>query len=566
MSPPLYDAPSLDELFDRAMSQPRALSRIPGREPISIVSSIAAALSSGAAVVGGALGIGGGVGGLAGAGAVGSIGGVVGAGAAVGGAGFAGLGVFGSLGLSLGLSFAASALQRAAAKQNAPVNSTEIRLNTRQAIPPRRRVYGAPRIGGALFFEESVAPKLYRGFILSDGPVEGPIEFYNSQTKLSVSSSTGEVRDAPYAGNLKFSFRNGTRDQAIDPILAAAFPGLSVEFRQRGCATLVCEADWGSNFDEFQLLWGSIQRPNPIITLRGVPVYDPRDPSQFLPTDPDDPDDLANAVSSWKWTDTAALIQADYLWWKHGGRVPLHRIRWDEIAESATWDEGMLETKSGELIKRHVIHGVVTAGQVPAQIISTMLTANRGFVARKGGFVTVQSSQPRRPVMTITDDMVQGGFDFRRSAPKSDVVNTMQLRMVDPRQEWQMVDGPVRVGDDYIEEDGDIYVATAVLQWTPDHRRAQRLQWSALQDTRDGRAQSLSLDMRSYGLEAGDVVRRYSEVLPRCNGLYRVQEVRFNYMTKSLEISMVGYNPEIETGYIAANDELDFELPELEAA
>jgi hypothetical protein len=60
------------------------------------------------------------------------------------------------------------------------------------------------------------------------------------------------------------------------------------------------------------------------------------------------------------------------------------------------------------------------------------------------------------------------------------------------------------------------------------------------------------------------VVRRYSEVLPRCNGLYRVQEVRFNYVAKTLEISMAGYRPETETGYIAANDELDFELPELE--
>ncbi len=566
MSPPRQND-ILEALFDDAMHRENMayLRHLRHREPVSIITGLAATLSSGAAAVGGAFGLGAGLSAGIGSAAIGAgaLGGLAGA-SAVAGTGFAGLGVFGSLGLSVALSFASAAIQRAAAKQNQIVNANEIRLNTRQAIPPRRRVYGAPRVGGALFFEESVAPKFYRGFLMSDGPVEGPLEFYNSQTKLSVNFTTGEVRDAPYAGKLKFSFRNGTKTQAIDPILAAAFPSLATTFRQRRVATLVCEADWGANLDEWQALWGSLQRPNPTLILQGVPVYDPRDPTQFLPDDPDDLDELDAAIASWKYSDTASLIQADYLWWKYGGRVPLHRMRWDEVAESATWDEGLLETKDGEKIKRHVIHGVVTAGQSPLQVISTMLTANRGHVARKGGFVTIQSSQPRKPVFTITDDMVQGGFDFRRGVPKADTVNSMQLRLIDPRQEWQMVDGPLRENAEYIEEDGDIYVATAVLPWTPDHRRAQRLQWCALEDTRVARAQSLSLDLRAFGLEAGDVVRRYSEVLPRCNGLYRIQEVRFNYVTKSLDISMVGYEPTIETGYIAATHEQDFVLPELE--
>ena len=94
---------------------------------------------------------------------------------------------------------------------------------------------------------------------------------------------------------MKFSFRNGTRTQAIDPILAAQFPELGAGFRQRGVATLVVEADWGADLDEYQLLWGSLGRPNPTLILRGVPVYDPRDPTQFLPADPDDPDELAAA-------------------------------------------------------------------------------------------------------------------------------------------------------------------------------------------------------------------------------------------------------------------------------
>lgn len=527
------------------------------QEPISIITSIAAVLSSGAAAVGGALGVGA---------TAATLGGAVGAAAGIGG-GLAIGGTVGSLALGFGLNFAANAIARAAQRDKGgqAANTPEVRLNTRQEIPPRRRVYGAPLVGGALFFEECKPPYYYRGFLLSDGPVTGPLEYYNSTAKISVAPD-GSVRDAPYADNMWFSFRNGADDQAIDPLLAADFTSLSAEFRQRGVATLVVKGYYGDNFDEFQLLWGSIQRPNPLVILQGVPVYDPRDPTQFLPDDPTDAAVYAAARASWKFSRTASLIQADYLWWENGGRIPLHKIRWDEIAESATWDEGMLETKSGELIQRHTIDGVVTAGQAPIQILSTMLTANRGFVARNKGKVTIISSQPRKPVLTITDDMIQGGFDFRRSAPKKETVNVMRGRFIDPRQEWQLVDGPIIEDEDFIEEDGDRYEGTAQLPWTSDHRRAQRLQYCALQDTRRGRAQSLSVDLRAVGLEAGDVVRRYSEVLPRCNGLYRIQEVRFNYVEKTYELTMAEYDSTVETSYIAATDEQDFELPELDVS
>jgi hypothetical protein len=549
MSPRRNDV--LDELFDQAAWQ-RGLVR---REPVSVFTGIAAALSSGAAAVGGALGIGGAISG----------GGLVGA-AALGG--FSLSGAAGSLALGFGINFAVNAIARAAAKDATAVgaNTPEVRLNTRQEVPPRRIVYGAPLVGGALFFEECKPPYYYRGFLLSDGPVTGPLEWYNSTTKISVSSSTGASLDVPYSGNLTFSFRDGAADQAMDPILAADFPNLDPNFRQRGIATLVVKAYYGANFDQFQALWGSIQRPNPLLILQGVPVYDPRDPSQILPGDPDDPVAYAEARSTWKFSRTAALIQADYLWRKNGGRIPLHKIRWDEIGESATWDEGMLETKDGEKIQRHTIDGVVTAGQPAVQVLSTMLTANRGFIARNKGQVTVISSQPRAPVLTITDDMIQGGFDFRRNTPKREGVNVMRSRFIDPRQEWQVVDGPVIEDEDYIEEDGDTYEGVAHLPWTSDHRRAQRLQWCGLQDTRRGRAQSLSVDLRAVGLEAGDVVRRYSEVLPRCNGLYRVQEVRFNYVEKTYELRLAEYDSTVDTGYIAADNEQDFELPELDVS
>lgn len=444
------------------------------------------------------------------------------------------------------------------------MNSPEQRLNVRQEIPPLRRVYGEPLVGGALFFEDCLPPYYYRGFLLSDGPVEGVVEYYNSQTRITVLG--GLPLTDPYVGNLQFSFRNGSRDQAADPILLADFPDLGVNFRQRKIACLVVKANYGADAEKFESMWGSISRPNPYVKLRGVRVYDPRDATQLLPTNPDDPEDYAAAQATWKWSRNASLIQADYLWWKNGGRIRLDRMRWDDVAESAEWDDGVIETKSGELIPRHTIDGVVTAGQNPLQIMTTMLSANRGFIARRNGYVSVVSSQPKEPTKTITDDWVIGGFELRRTAPKSDLLNKVRVRLIDPRQEWQMVDGPVLVRDDYIEADGDTYEGTVQFPWTERHERAQRLQKAALADTRAGRMQTLSLDIRALGIEAGEVVRRESEVSPRSNGLYRVQEVTFNYLEKTVELTMVEYDPSVETDWNPATDEQDFEIPDLEAA
>lgn len=567
----------LDDLFDAAAAEQMAHIRRGMRlgrhkDPISIVISIATAIEATAAAVGGALGIG--------AAAGGSIGAAAGAAAGVGGFTLLGGlgGSIGALGLSIGLNYAANAIMRASAKDRGGlaqgINAPEVRLNTRQEIPPRRRVYGSPLVGGALFFEECKPPYFYRGFLLSDGPVDGPEQFFNSTQQINVNLTTREVLSEFYAGNLWISFRNGSADQLIDPILAADFPELGIDpdnpsnpstFRQRSVATLVCKANYGDDFEEFQKLWGSIQRPNPLVILRGVPVYDPRDPMQWLPSDPRDPEEYAAARASWKHSRNASLIQGDYLWWEHGGRVPLSKIRWDEIAKSAEWDDSHFETGDGELIAKHTIDGVVTAGQVPLQILTTMLSANRGFVARRNGTVSIISSYPKKPVFTITDDMVLGGFDFRRGTPKAESVNKMRCRFIDPRQESQAVDGPILVNEDYIESDGDTYEGAVELPWTSDHRRAQRLQWGSMEDTRRGRLTNLLLDLRAFGLEAGMVVRRYSEILPRCNGIYQVQESGYNYTDKSIQVALAEYDETVDTGYLGSMEQ-PFELPTLDVS
>lgn len=453
------------------------------------------------------------------------------------------------------------------------INSTEIRLNTRQEVPSVRWVYGEVMIGGALFFEESIDQDFYQGFLWSEGPITEILELRNTQELLIMSSyefdrildvSTNIEGKPPYVGMIQLSARRGTIDQPIDPILAADFPALDpTTFRQRGVATLVSKANFGADYEEFDFLWGSARRPNPIARIRGVPVYDPRDPSQRLPTNPDDPEDLEDARLTWKWSNTASLVQADYLWRPNGGRIPLSQIRWDEIGDSATYDDQLIGVRGGGSIKRHTIDGVVTAGQMPLEIMQSMLTANRGFVARNNGRVWIQSSQPVDPVITITDDDLTGAVELRRTRPRRDLLNRVRCRFVDPRQEWTSVDGPILDMPALRAVDGDVYEAALELPWTADHRRAQRLQRAFLEDSRVARAVQLGVNIQLLGLKAGDAVRLQLKALPNANGIYRLNQVAMDEQMTELKLSATEYDAMIDRRWNPEIDEQPFTLPEL---
>lgn len=483
-----------------------------------------------------------------------------------------------SLLLSAGLSYAASALQRTSYSDRGAMgkgaNSVEIRLNTRQDVPPQRKIYGEVLVGGPLFFEESKNPLYYQGFLLSEGPITEVMEVRNTQEIFRVHpvifgqafEPFTNVEGRPlYVGRVKLCVRQGLIGQAIDPILAAAFPALDpATFLQRGVATLVCEAHFGSDFDENELLWGSSRRPNPIALIRGVPVYDPRNPRHVLPTDVDDPAEVEACRLTWDWSNTAALVQADYLWDPKGGRIPIGSLDWDRIARSADYDEGMIGTNEGPLIKRHTIDGVVTAGQQPLQILQSMLTANRGFIARSRGRVWVQSSQPiDKPVITITDDHIKGGIELRRAQPKRSLLNRVRSRFIDPRQQWTTVDGPIRNRTDLQALDGDIYQSTLDLPWTADHRRAQRIAEQMLRDSRLGRSIRMPLMVDTLGLDAGSVIRVDLSIYPRANGVYRLTEVQLSGSLDSIVITGAEYDPSIERDWNPETDELPFELPDL---
>lgn len=445
----------------------------------------------------------------------------------------------------------------------AGINAPEMRQNLQQSTPIERIIYGRIICGGAItLLDDSVPPYLVMQTAISSRRLSAAhavliginrAAFTDVHTDAILTPIPGDGVD--YSNHLRVSLRAGDPDQEIDPLLAERFPSLDPEFRQRGIATATFEFNYGADRDDYEGKWGQVAVPNALVEVSGATVFDPRDPTQ-------DPNDEA----TWKYRNTAALVQADWLRQEYGLNFPVSRIRWDKVAESANFDDELVATNDGGVIPRHTINGVVSFDQKPQDVAEAMLTANRGFIVQSRGIGFVSSSQPREPVLTIDDRLMLGSYEFRDDRPKKDVLNAISSQFSSSDREWNEAEGPHYRNEAYLAEDGEPLESAVRLPFTDDHRVVQRLQKQFVDESRLGRAWAGELKLRARRLEIGDCVRIWSRLFPRMNGLYTVEDLGFSADFSSIVASLAEYDPEISRRWIPQNDEQPFELPALEVA
>ncbi len=475
--------------------------------------------------------------------------------------------------LSVGVSLAASLLQPQSGTGAIDPNLSNInavrgaQITERQPIPYKRVIVGSAYVGGAMFFEQVKPPYLYIGILVNHGEIAGIDNVFIGTNELQFTTLLPNTILTPiavtgqpsYPTRLQCSFRYGADDQAIDPIIDADFASMDAQFRQRGIATAVFRYHYGADQAEFVELWGQTARPNSFMVARGVVVYDPRDPTQDLDDE-----------TTWQWSNNATLIQAWYLTRPFGGRIPTDKIRWDKIAESADYDDEVIATNDGDTIARHTIDGVIMLNQRPYEVMQKLLTANRGMVLEAAGQVWIQSSKPRDPVGTIHDRIIAGGIKYQSAKAKSDLVNKLQVRFVSPDQDYQIVDGPILSRTDLQADDQEVLPATLTLDFTQDHRRAQRLQKAFLDSSRLGRTIQCSVDLSLMAVAAdeliGAVLTVDSELFSMANGDYMVTSVGFADDCTTLSLALTEYDSTIETSWTPSEDEQEFVLADLDVS
>lgn len=475
------------------------------------------------------------------------------------------------VGGAVALNYAAQALQnrgQGSAAITAPLNDNSIKYNERQAIPRKRIIYGTAQVGGALFFEQAKAPYLYHGFLICAEQVTafrrmwvGSNELFFSDIQPNSILTPIAVDGTPdYRNNLKVSFRVGLPSQTLDGLLHQDFTNLDASFRQQGIATVVVRYNYGANYDAFTKLWGQVQKPNPLWLVDGIAIPDPRKAGHILNWDPDDPDSVAEARASWEFSNNASLVEAHFLTQRYGGRYRPSSVDWDKVADSANFDDDLIYCNDGTYQRRYTIDGVVNLSQQQADMVSGFIAANRGYILNSAGKVWPSSARPRKPLATIHDGILTGPVSIRASKPKRDLLNRLKIRYVDPNQDYQQVDGPVIDRPDLQALDGEILEGTLDLPCTLDIRRAERLGKAYLEAGRLGKLITARVDVRFLAnLDdelIGSCVTWDSKLFSQGNGQYLVSEWGFADRFSSIDVSLLEYNPTIETDWIASRDEI----------
>jgi len=512
--------------------------------------------------------------------------------------GAAGLTIFGAsagtilTGVAIAGTFAISAINKpklgSGIGDAVGINAPESRGNVQQSAPIERWIYGRARSGGAVFIiDDTKPPYLYLGLLLSGRPINAVRGIHISTNDIVPSSFVfdqpvlplpidGQVYVKDGDNRLTMSFGAGRPDQEIDPILRADFPNLNASFCQRGIARAVFKFKYGANADDFQAMWGTgVSIPNPILDIEGAPLYDPRDPSQFYPSDWRDAEEVAEAMATWKYRHngvdvgrTASLVQGDWLGHPQGVNYPAGRIRWDEIGRGAEWDEEPIANKDGTSRPRNTIDGVVTMDQSPRPIMEAMLTANQGYLVQDRGRGWTQPLRPRKPVLTIDDDLLLGGFDFEFDRAKTDLVNEVTSRFSSADREYQDVDGPILIREDLIEADGEKITHPIRLPFHSDYRAVAQAQKQYLETTRLKRTLSCNIRIKALAddIAAGVCVQVWSNIYPKMNGLYDVASIGIPDDFSGLQVSLKECDPNIPVDWNPAIDEPDFTLPPLDVS
>jgi len=438
-------------------------------------------------------------------------------------------------------------------------NDQGLQLPVKQAIPPQRLILGSGTSSGAVFFshgDEDSRPYVYFGYLLANHECEGLEAIYLNNHKVLIDEN-GDATATPYNDGstsfIKASSRNGSIDQAIDPIIAADFPDMPSTFRQRGHTTIVVKAHFGADRDAHELLYGS-SGFNPIFRIKGARIYDPRDPTQIL-ADP----------STYKWSDNASLCFMHFLRWKWPHL--LERINWDQVAIAADIDDEWGFTKSGLAYRKGTVNGVVQSHEDGTEVIQSLLTANSGKLIIDEGKMYPVPAHRKLSVGTFHDGMLKGGISFTPHKPYGELVNTMKVEFMAEDRDNKFIVGPVIQDVAAVTKDGGERERSIRLPFTETHQRAQMIANRSLKDGRQEKQLVAGSTIECLAWRPGQVIEVDLQSYPLVNGRYEIISKTWDEQMNGYSLELLEYADSIHD-YDPANDERDFELDQstLEAA
>lgn len=392
----------------------------------------------------------------------------------------------------------------------APFNAQRDVL-VRQAVAPRRYVYGLCRLGGVVFFQDNDNPYLYVGVALSDGVMDAVLATYFADELIPVDGGGNAASGSRHSGFYTQEVTLGLTTQTSSPMLAAAFPAQAgAEFRQRGVARVVCRLHWGDDASVHNALWGDTVSPT--FLARGVRVYDSANPLHS-PTD----------ETTWDYSASPPLCLGHALTHAWGVALAHTDIDWPSFQVARTVCAAQM-TYNSQTVTTFEMAGVFQAGHSLASQITDMLASFGGALIDVDGKLGLVVDGARTAVWTITDDDIVEFGEFVHAGDYADTFNAVKAHYFDALSDGKEATTPVYEIAAAVTADG-LRETSIDLSFVPATHSAQILAYRELQRSRAGKRLSLTLSDAALFLAVLDRVAVTSTDASFVNGDYEVVQV-----------------------------------------
>lgn len=401
-------------------------------------------------------------------------------------------------------------------------------LSAPQSKPPKRFIYGRYRAVGTPAPLRVKGNFLYMCLLLNSRESDGNPKIYF------------DGRDAEIASGDLFNFAGGGAVlQPVDPDQSfgsgsrrpKAWMGLGGQTTApaeivtdlggdilatdawRGCTVLWLKIDAGPNEQRIDT-WPRTP-PEVEVLADWSKVYDPRDPTQS-----------ATDRATWKYSNNQALCLLDVLRTNPIAARRLDLLRLDTFVHAANIaGQSVARFYAGDNVPRYTANGVLIWRDAELMDqIAPLIDAGGGDIVQIGGKLAYAPPTTKTPVYTITEILEEGGLEFKRLLPGSQIPTAIAATYVAPDRGWQDSDIPalaVGIGGGTIDEG----IATLPLPFVTEATQAMRIQKIARNRAAAQRRLSVTLPPDAIRLVAGSIVQWGIPELPRCNGLWRVASI-----------------------------------------
>lgn len=403
---------------------------------------------------------------------------------------------------TLVLGAVSAALTKSSAPSIAVTEGTTV--TSRQALAPRRIVYGRTRVGGTIVFMQATDSNKYLHMIvtLAGHEIDAVESIYFNDDLLSLDGS-GNVSSGTYSGKAKIESKLGTADQTAFANLVSASGGKwTSDHRLRGIACLYIRLEYDSNVYPSGI-------PNITAVIRGKKVYDPRSATTVWSANP------ALCVANYI-TDSVYGIGSDYA----------TEINETALIAAANVCDEDVSLSGGGTENRYESHGAFDSNVTPESVINQMLTSMSGKAIWSGGVWKILAGAYTAPTLVFDEDDLSGGIKVQSLVSRRETFNSIKGVFASPANNYVLTDFPSIVSDTAITADNGEQVWKDVqFPFTTSATMAQRLAKIDLLKARQQITVQLPLKLVGLKAQVGDIVGITNERMGWTSKAFEVTEM-----------------------------------------